>query len=549
MIITINGKKSEYSGPIRLQDLLPEKEKKNYQAARVNNRIRELDYIVASDAEVEFLDLHDQDACRIYQSTLRYLIVMAVKQIFPKSRVIFNYSISRSIFANITNLNRVFTKDDLKQIKDKLQEIINLDLPIVRKTITKEEARAYYQSEGYQDKVRVLKYRSEDTVHIYECGDYKNYMFGYMLPSTGYIKDYILRLYTPGFLIQYPRSETNGQIPKFEDAPVFTNALREANHWGNIIEASYISQMNQIVENKEALEFINICETKHNNMLAELGEIIKKNIDDIKLIAIAGPSSSGKTTFTNRLRIELMSRGIKPLMISIDDYYLGIDKAPKDDQGKPDLEHIDALDRDLFNEHMYRLIAGEEVTLPLFDFETSSRKQGKMVKLGKNQPIMIEGIHALNDELTPSIPSHQKYRIYIAPQAQLHIDDQNPISISDIRLIRRMVRDHNYRNYDCEKTLEIWPSVRRGEFRWIYPNQEKADYVFNSELTYELCVMKKYALPLLERISPSSPNYITANRLIKFLKYFKDIKDRWVPCNSLLREFIGDSIFYTDDKN
>lgn len=548
MIIKLNDKSLEFTKPIRLHELL-EKKDRHYQAAKVNNRIRELDYILDSDASVEFLDLTDSDACRIYQSTLRYLIAMATKIVFPNARIIYNYSISRSIFASISNINRAFTMVDLKKIEQVLEELIESDLPIKRKTITKQEAEAYYATQGYQDKVKILKYRPEDTVHIYECKDYKNYMFGYMLPSTGYIKDYKLRFYSPGFLIQYPRAEAGGKIPKFEDAPVFTHALREANNWGNIVEASYISQMNQIIEDKKALEFINICETRHNNMLAELGETIKKNIDDIKLIAIAGPSSSGKTTFTNRLKIELMSRGIKPLMISIDDYYLGMDKAPKDAEGKPDLEHIDALDRELFNEHMYRLIAGEEVTLPHFDFETSSRKIGKTVKLGKNQPIMIEGIHALNDDLTPSIPSEQKYRIYIAPQAQLHIDDQNPISISDIRLIRRMVRDHNYRNYECEKTLAIWPSVRRGEFRWIYPYQEKADYVYNSELTYELCVMKKYALPLLEKIPSTSPHYIAANRLIKFLKYFKDIQDRWVPCNSILREFIGDSIFYTDDKN
>lgn len=549
MIIKLNNQEYSFAEPIRIHDLLPIEKRKQYQAAKVNNRIRELDYIIKDDAVVELLDLTDADACRIYQSTLRYLIVMAAKRVFPKCRIIFNYSISRSIFASVSNINRAFTMSDLKRIEEELEGIIKADLPIVRKTITKEEAEQYYTAQGYSDKVKILKYRPEDTVHIYECSDYKNYMFGYMLPSTGYISDYKLRFYTPGFLIQYPRSETDGKIPKFEDAPVFTNALREANNWGNIVEASYIAQMNQLVEDKEALEFINICETKHNNMLAELGENIKRNIDDIKLIAIAGPSSSGKTTFTNRLRIELMSRGIKPLMISIDDYYLGIDKAPKDEDGKPDLEHIDALDRELFNEHMYRLISGEEVTLPRFDFETSSRQVGKTVRLAKNQPIMIEGIHALNDELTPSIPSQQKYRIYIAPQAQLHIDDQNPISISDIRLIRRMVRDHNYRNYPCEKTLAIWASVRRGEFRWIYPHQEKADYVYNSELTYELCVMKKYALPLLEKIPTTSPYYITANRLIKFLKYFKDIQDRWVPCNSLLREFIGDSIFYTEDKN
>ena len=549
MVIKLNNQEYSFAEPIRIHDLLPIEKRKQYQAAKVNNRIRELDYIIKDDAVVELLDLTDADACRIYQSTLRYLIVMAAKRVFPKCRIIFNYSISRSIFASVSNINRAFTMSDLKRIEEELEGIIKADLPIVRKTITKEEAEQYYTAQGYSDKVKILKYRPEDTVHIYECSDYKNYMFGYMLPSTGYISDYKLRFYTPGFLIQYPRSETDGKIPKFEDAPVFTNALREANNWGNIVEASYIAQMNQLVEDKEALEFINICETKHNNMLAELGENIKRNIDDIKLIAIAGPSSSGKTTFTNRLRIELMSRGIKPLMISIDDYYLGIDKAPKDEDGKPDLEHIDALDRELFNEHMYRLISGEEVTLPRFDFETSSRQVGKTVRLAKNQPIMIEGIHALNDELTPSIPSQQKYRIYIAPQAQLHIDDQNPISISDIRLIRRMVRDHNYRNYPCEKTLAIWTSVRRGEFRWIYPHQEKADYVYNSELTYELCVMKKYALPLLEKIPTTSPYYITANRLIKFLKYFKDIQDRWVPCNSLLREFIGDSIFYTEDKN
>lgn len=547
MKIKIKDKTLTFKEPIRVYSLLEPFERKAFQAARVNNRIRELDYIISDDATVEFLDLTDTDASRIYQSTLRYLVIMAAKRVFPNCRIIFNYSLSRSIFAAVSNINRPFTRDDLAKIKAELETIINADYPITRKSLTKEEASKYYADHGYFDKVKILKYRPEDTVHIYQCQDYKNYMFGYMLPSTGYIKDYNLRLYSPGFIIQYPRAETGGKIPPFEDAPVFSNALKEANAWGRISEASYIAQMNQIVEDKKALEFINLCETKHNNMLADLGLKIKTNIDDIRLIAIAGPSSSGKTTFTNRLRIELMSRGITPLMISIDDYYLGIDMAPKDEFGKPDLEHINALDRELFNDDMCRLIDGEEVTLPHFDFETSTRKPGRTVKLAPNQPIMIEGIHALNDDLTPSIPAHQKFKIYIAPQAQLHIDDHNPISISDIRLIRRMVRDHHFRNYGCEKTLAIWSSVRRGEFRWIYPYQEKADYVFNSELTYELCVLKKYALPLLQEIKDDSEYYIQANRLIKFLKYFKDISDKWIPCNSILREFIGDSIFYTDD--
>jgi uridine kinase len=239
-----------------------------------------------------------------------------------------------------------------------------------------------------------------------------------------------------------------------------------------------------------------------------------------------------------------MARGITPLMISIDDYYKGRHEAPLDAEGKPDLEHLEALDIDLFNEQMFALINGEEVTLPIFNFQTGKREWGKTVQIDEKCPILIEGIHALNDDLTPSIPSHQKYKIYIAPQAQLHLDDHNPISITDIRLLRRMVRDKKFRNSKAEETLSMWPSVRRGEFRWIYDNQEGVNFVFNSELTYELCVMKKYALPMLEEIDSESPYYIQANRLIKFLKYFKDIEDDWIPCNSILREFIGGSSFY-----
>ena len=536
----------EVNTPVKLIDLLP-KDNTKYVAARVNNRIRELNYLVTDDAKIEFLDLTDRDAVTIYQSTLRYLIVMAIKRRFKNAKVIFNYSISRSIFASISGLKESFKQKHLIEIEEELKSIIGQNLPIIRSEETKEDARNYFLDQKYYDKEKILKYRKEDKVHLYSCDDYKNYMFGYMLPNTGYITKFALRLYSPGFIIQYPRSECGGEIPAFEDAPTFGLALKEANIWGNIVKCSAIPQMNEIVEEKRQNELINLCETKHNNMLAELGLMIKEKIEDIRLIAVAGPSSSGKTTFTNRLRIELMSRGIKPLMISIDNYYLGIKNAPKDEEGKPDLEHINALDIELFDQNINDLINGEEVQLPTFNFEKSEREEGPVVKLAENQPILIEGIHALNDDLTPSIPKHKKFKIYIAPQAQLHIDDHNPISISDIRLIRRLVRDHQFRNYTASKTIDIWPSVRRGEFRWIYPYQEQANYVFNSELTYELCVMKKYALPLLEAIGTESEHYITANRLVKFLKYFHDIDEKWVPCNSILREFIGGSMFYENE--
>ena len=547
MKIIMNGKPLETPAGTRIMDLI-EGDKYQYQAARVDNRIRELNYILPGDATVELLTLKDRESQTVYQSTLRYLIVMAVKRVFPFARIVFNFSVSRSIAANITNFNRPFLQSDLDKIQAELEDIIAQDLPISRYSITKAEAAAYYNEIGFCDKASILEYRKEDTVHMYECAGYKNYMFGYMLPSTGFIKEYKLLLYAPGFIVQYPRSELGGKIPPFRDEKAFRDTLRDANQWGNLTNASYIHQMNGLIEDGKALEFINLCETRHNNQFVALGEAIAKEIDRVRLIAVAGPSSSGKTTFTNRLKIQLRSLGIDPLMISIDDFYrVGLNRTPLDEFGKPDFEHIDSLDRELFDEVMYKLIAGEEVALPHYRFADRSRTFGNPVKLKPHQPIMIEGIHALNDMLTPSIDNALKFKVYIAPQIQLHIDDHNPIPIPDIRLLRRMTRDHATRNTPCEQTFDMWASVRRGEFKWIYPHQAESDFVFNSELAYELCVIKKHVLPLLEEIPSESPYFIQANRLIKFLKYFKDISDNWIPCNSILREFIGGSIFYTKD--
>ena len=547
MKITMNGQVLNMTEETRIIELI-EGDKYQYQAARVNNRIRELSYIIQEDSEIELLTLKDIESQAVYQATLRYLIVMAAKRIYPDARIKFNYSVSRAISATIENFNRPFLQKDLNKIKAELDNIIAEDLPIIRYSIPKEEAVEYYNKIGFTDKASIIKYRKEDTVHLYKCDDYENYMFGYMLPSTGFVKEYKLRLYAPGFIVQYPRSELGGKIPEFQDEKTFRDTLREAGKWGSITNASYIHQMNALVESGRSLEFINLCETRHNNQFVALGEMIAKEIDRVRLIAVAGPSSSGKTTFTNRLKIQLRSCGIDPLMISIDDFYrIGFDSTPKDEFGKPDYEHIDALDRELFDEVMYKLINGEEVALPRYHFTDRSRTFGDPIKLKPHQPIMIEGIHALNDMLTPSIDNALKFKVYIAPQIQLHIDDHNPIPIPDIRLLRRMTRDYATRGTSCEKTFDMWSSVRRGEFRWIYPHQAEADFVFNSALTYELCVIKKHVLPLLEAIPSESPYFIQANRLIKFLKYFHDISDTWIPCNSILREFIGGSIFYATE--
>ncbi len=546
MKIILNGVEKTIDKPCRIADLIEDKDY-HYMAANVNNRLRELDYIIKDSSEIQLLDLKNADVCRIYQSTLRYVILMATKNVFPNAKIIFNYSVSRSIFASVSQLGHPFLQEDLNQILWEVNRIIEQDYPIKRYSITKEEAYQYYQSIGCLDKVKILKYRKEDTVHTYECNGYKNYMFGYMLRSTGYLKKFNIKLYSPGFIVSYPRSECGGEIPNFQEERVFRASLKDANRWADTSRSGSISQMNEIVETNRALEFINICEARHNRQLADLGNKIMENIDNIHLIAVAGPSSSGKTTFTNRLRIELKSRGIDPLMISIDNFYNDPQFAPRDKDGNPDFEHIDSLDRTLFNEVLYKLIQGESVSLPVYDFKTRTRHFETPIRLHHHQPILIEGIHALNDDLTPSIATEEKFKIYIAPLAQYRIDDHNPISISDIRLIRRIVRDHQYRNTNCEKTLATWQSVRNGEFKWIYPFQNNADFVFNSELSYELCVMQKHAIPLLKEVPSDSPNFITANRLVKFLKYFKSISDKWIPCNSILREFIGDSIFYTED--
>lgn len=514
--------------------------------ANVNNTLRELTYPLQKDSEIEFLDLKDYDATRVYESSLRYLLIMALEDLYPNVKVHFKQSVSRSIACRIENVKVKIDSDFIAQLKAKMDEIVKADYPIQRKKVTIEEAAKVYATKGYQDKIDVLKYRPERTVNVYECNGFVNYMFGYMVPSTGFLEEFNLLLYHPDFLLQYPRAEQVGMIPKFEDSTSFGRMLKESERWGQLIDCDLIPSLNRYIENKLVIDLVNVCETKHNNMLTELGRAIKKDMENIRLIAIAGPSSSGKTTFSHRLRIELMSMGIKPIKISIDDYYMPRSKAPKDEFGKPDLEHIEALDLDLFNKHLLSLIQGEAVTLPKFDFQLGKRVDGETIRISKESPIIIEGIHALNSRLTSSIPKYQKYKIYISPLWQMNIDQHNPINASDIRMLRRVVRDYKYRNTLPQDTLSMWSSVRRGEFKWIYPFQEEADYIFNSELTYELSVLKKYALPALEKIDRDDPYFIKANRLVKFLKYIKDIDDKYVPANSLLREFIGESNFYLD---
>ena len=543
--VVFNNKEKIYDAPITVLDVVGKD--RDIICAYVNGRVRELTYTIDKDSEIIPLTCKDRDAKPIYESSLRFLVAMAMHNIHPHYEIRFAYNVSRSIFLQILNPGTSASGIMIKELVAEMNRLVALDLPLERKIVSKEEAARIFAEDGYQDKVDILKYRPEKTAHIYTCGNYRNYMYNRMVPSTGYINRWVIKYYHPGIIIQYPRPDFNGEIPPFEDAPTFGKTLKRAHQWALATGCNTIVGINERIEQDGDVEFITLCEQRHNRQLCELGQMIEDEKESIRLICIAGPSSSGKTTFANRLRIELLSRGIKPIRISMDDYYLPRGEAPLDEDGKPDLESADALDIELFNQNLADLVAGLEVECPKYDFKAGARAPvGRKLIVPQDQPIIIEGIHALNERLTASIPAHQKFKIFIAPQSQVNIDNHNPMSLTDLRLLRRIVRDHQFRNASAISTLEMWPSVRKGEFRWIYPSQEGANYVFNSFSSYELSVMKKYAMPLLEEIDTESEYFPVAERLIRMLKFFDDLSDRWVPCNSIIREFIGGSCYQDD---
>ena len=533
-----NGTIKEYEKPIKIKDLIA-KEDYNYFACKVNNKLRDFEYLITRNCKIDFVGIKDSDASKVYESSLRFILLMAAYRVDKNLNLLASFNVSRSTLFKNKNGEEI-SIDTFNKIKEEMANIVSKDYKIARHNVTKSKAIEIYDSFGFNDKLDLMKYRPEEGVHVYSCEEYKNYLYSYMTPSTGYLNKYELIHHDGGIVLQYPRSELGGKIPEFVEEKTYANALKEVREWGKVNGSSTVQEINEHVENGASQDFVLSCENRHNIMLEEVASKIISN-PNIGLIAIAGPSSSGKTTFSNRLKTKLMEKGLNPVVISMDDYY--IDRDLFDFDSITDFEDINLLDIPLFNENMRDLIDGKEVEIPRFDFTTKKRVKGKKLKLEKNSPIVIEGIHALNKRMTELVPQDKKFKIYIGPQIQVNLDDHNPISITHLRLIRRIVRDHQFRNSRAENTLKMWESVRNGEFKWIYENQEGVDYVFNSELDYEFCVTKKHILPLLSEIKYDSPYYNLANTLKKYVKYFKDIEDDLVPRNSLLREFIGGSCF------
>ncbi len=539
LIINYNSNKE-----VTIESLIPENKKYKYIRAEVDDRLRELSFKVNHPCKIELFSVDfDSEAMLIYKNTLMFVVAMALHNLFPEEEMLFSNDVSRSIFIRPKHLGTSFSASKIFLLNKEIKRITESDYKISRIQIAKSKAIEDYTRLGMKDKLDILKYRKENFVHQYVCNGYIDYMYGYIAPSTKYVSNFNLIARAPGFLVQFPRVEEGGKIPPFIPEPVFEKTLEDARDLATKINLNTIAGINNFIKEYGANDLIQMCESIITNQLADLGSQIVNSPTKIKLICIAGPSSSSKTTFANRLRLELMSRGLFPIRISLDDYYIERDKLPKEEDGSVDLETIRALDVQLFNEQMFKLIEGEEVTLPYFNFKTGKSEKGRTLKLGENQPIIVEGIHALSEEMTASIPTDNKFKIFIAPQAQINIDDHSPISLTDLRMLRRIVRDYQFRNSPVEETMEMWPKVRNGEFTWIYNTQQEADFVFNSFLFYELCVMKKYAYPLLNKVEKTSPYYVIARRLILFLKYFDTIDESTIPSNSLIREFIGGSCF------
>lgn len=509
-------------------------------ACMCNNEVRSLNLELNEDCKIELIDLNSKDGMMIYIRGIMYIMAKALNELYPDALLTVNYQLSNAMFCELDNMK--ITNEMINKIHARMQEIIDKDLEIKKIKMSKEEALKFY------DKEKTLKGRVQvDTEHeygasLYYCEDYFNYFFGVMPISTGYTKVYDIVKYKDGFIVRYPNWKTPTKLSPFVENKKLLATLDEYEDIYKAIGINTIYKLNREVKKDNAQDAILISEALHEKKIADIADNVAKD-KKIKMVLIAGPSSSGKTTFAKRLGMQLRLNGIKPVTISVDNYFVERAQNPKDEYGNYDFECIEALDTELFNRHLVQLLNGEEILVPTFDFTEGTKKyNGETMKLADDEILVIEGIHCLNDKLTASIPKEQKYKIYISALTVLNIDYYNRISTTDTRLIRRIVRDNQFRGYNAKHTIQMWYSVNRGEQRYIYPFQEEADSMFNSSLIYELGVLKDYALPLLKEIKNTEPEYAEACRLIRLLTYFESIPSDNISKTSLIREFIGGSL-------
>jgi uridine kinase len=546
-----DGTLREYPKGIKLINIAREHQrnhKSEIVGAIVNNELKELWKELTINCKVEFIDKSTAYGHRFYSRSLAFLFIIAAKEVFKGCKVTVEHSLSKGFYCEVhkNSKNSIpLTEEDVSAIEEKMHELVRMDLHFEKTRMSNENASELFKKNGQYDKIELLKYREKKYMNVYSCYGYHDYFYGYMVPSTGYLKLFELKFYPPGMILRFPEKKNPEAIPPFVEQNKLFSIFREFEKWGKILELENVSHLNDAITEGRFQELVNIAEALHEKKIAQIADMITSSSERKKLVLIAGPSSSGKTTFAQRLAVQLRVNGVRPISISMDDYFKNREDTPIDENGEYDFETVDAIDIETFNDVMTRLIKGELVEVPTYNFSTGMREwTGKKLKIDEDQVIIVEGIHGLNETLTQNIPKEKKFRIYISALTHLSIDNHNRIPTSDLRLLRRIVRDYQFRSADALSTIKRWDSVRRGEDKYIYPYQENADIMFNSSLVYELCVLKKVALPLLQKIQNDVHEYIEAKRLIKFLNYFLPVDSDGIPNNSIMREFIGKSCFF-----
>lgn len=510
--------------------------------ARVNNKVQGMHYRLYNDKDVEFLDMRSGSGSRTYTRTLFFICCKAINDLYGNVEVRIDIPVSKGYYVHV-NLGRDITTDDVARIRCRMQEIIDADTPIRRRMVTAEEAIRLFSEKGDMSKVKLLKGQGKLYTVYYQIDDFIDYFYGALLTSTSEVYLFDLVAYSDGMLLRVPSREDPGQLCPMPRQQKMFDVFKEHHEWQNIIGLRTVGDLNDAVDKGFATDIINVNEALQEKKIARIADQIAAR-HDVKLVLLAGPSSSGKTTTCKRLSIQLLTCGLKPLQISLDDYFIDRDKTPLDANGEYDYESIHALNIALINEQFNALFKGEEIELPRYNFQAGkSEKSGKRLKLGPNDIVVVEGIHALNPELTAQIPEQQKFRVYVSALTTILLDEHNYIPTTDNRLLRRIIRDYKYRGVSAQESIHRWPSVRAGEERWIFPYQENADAMFNSAMLYELAVIKQQAEPLLEQVPENCEEYAEAHRLLKFLRYFHAISYRQLAPTSLLREFLGGSSF------
>jgi uridine kinase len=526
-------------------------DKQTAVAAVVDGRLRELTYNIDRDVTVKPVLLSDSDGLRVYRRALSLLLIVAAKELFPERKITIDHSLPFGGYYCAVVEGAPFGPDEIEQIKARMQEIVAADEPIVRHAVPLEEAIRLFEERGDEDKLRLMESREKDYLILYQMRGQRDYFYGYMVPSTGYLAVFDLTHDGEGFILHYPRRVQPNRLQPITALPKLRSVFRETARWLELLGVEDIGALNQAIRQGRAHELILVAEALHESQVADVADAIVERQPNVRLVLIAGPSSSGKTTGSKRLAVQLIAHGLRPYPIGLDNYFVNREDTPLDEHGDYDYEHLHTVDLDLFNEQLLQLMDGQEVELARFNFITGRREWGDVVQLTPEHIIIVEGIHALNPELVRALPPERVFRLYVSCLTQLNIDRYNRVPTTDVRLLRRIVRDAAYRGYPAQETLSRWRSVRKGERRWIFPYQENANMMFNSALVYELPILRLLAEPLLLQVEPGSPQHIEAKRLLSFLRWVEPLKQLdLVPDNSLLREFIGSGILrdYTPGK-